>query len=52
MKLIVMAETVNLFISKGITHELKAMEKNALSVTPKENYVVIELGDTNTMGQW
>ena len=47
-----MAETVNLFISKGIVHELKEMERDALSVTPKQTHVVIELGDTNIMGQW
>lgn len=45
MKLIIMADTVSLFLSKGIGHELKAMESGASSVSPKETYVVIEYPD-------
>lgn len=52
MKLIIMAQTVNLFITRGIAHELKALEKDAISVTPKSDYVVIEIGDKSIMGDW
>ena len=45
MKVIVMAQTVNLFISRGIAHELKAMEAGSVAVTPNPDYVVIDYGD-------
>lgn len=45
MKVIIMAGTVNLFIDRGIAHELKAMEAGSVAVTPKADYVVIDYGN-------
>lgn len=42
MKLIIMKDTVNLFITRGIAHELKNMESGASAVIPKPDYVLIE----------
>ena len=50
MKVIIMANTINMFLSKRLGHELKAMERGATSVTPKPDYVVIEYPDNG--GSW
>lgn len=49
MKLIIMAQTVNLFISRGIAHELKDYESGASSITPKPDYIVIDYAKQNEL---
>lgn len=45
MRVIIMAATIEHFLSKGLSHELKDMERGSSAVVPKGTYVLIEYAD-------
>jgi len=45
MIVIVMAETINMFVERELEHKLKQMESGSVAITPKVGYVVIDYGN-------